>query len=86
MARTSPIKLALAVLVLSSGAAWAQGTGTGPVADQCKSEIAKLCSDKSHGGREVRNCLESKTAELSAGCKQALATTGPGKGMGSGKR
>lgn len=61
------------------------GTGTGPVAAACKAEIAKFCAAKEHGAGEVRKCLEANKAEVSAGCKSALESTGPGKGMGANK-
>lgn len=54
----------------------------GPVATACGQEIASLCADKEHGRGEVRACLEANKDKVSAGCKQALDTTGPGKGMG----
>lgn len=56
--------------------------GAGPVAAQCSDDIAKFCADKSHGGGDVRACLVTKKAEVSAACKAALDTTGPGSGAG----
>ena len=74
---------ALAAAALTTPAlAQGPGTGTGPVATACKAEIAKFCAGKEHGAGDVRKCLEAKKAEVSAGCKTALDTTGPGKGMG----
>jgi hypothetical protein len=72
------------VLAMSSGIAYAQ---TGPVAKSCKSDIAKLCSGKSHDG-EVRICLESNYEKVSPACQKALDTTGGGRGrflFGKGK-
>jgi hypothetical protein len=53
---------------------------TGPVADACKDDIAKYCAGKSHGGGEVRKCLEDNKDKVSAACKTALQTTGGGQG------
>jgi len=70
------------VAVADAAPVLAQGAGQGPVATACKAEIEKLCSGKQHVGGEVRACLEAKKAEVSADCKTALDSTGPGKGQG----
>ena len=67
-------------LLLAGGAALAQ---SGPVATQCKDDIAKLCAGKQHNG-DVRACLEAAKDKVAPACKTALDTTGPGKG-GKGK-
>ncbi|MHB8884921.1 MAG: cysteine rich repeat-containing protein [Methylovirgula sp.] len=67
------------IIVASVASAAAQ---TGPVATACKKDIPKFCAGKSHGQGEVRRCLQSHYAKVSAGCKHALDTTGGGKGMG----
>jgi len=74
-----------AILAASTLPAAAQGAGQGPVATACKADIEKHCAGKPHGGGEVRACLEAKKAEVSAGCKAALDSTGPGKGAGKAK-
>lgn len=75
--------VALATATVAAPAlAQTPGTGTGPVATACQAEIAKHCAGKEHGAGEVRKCLEAKKAEVSAPCKAALDSTGPGKGMG----
>jgi len=56
----------------------------GPVATACKEDIPKFCSGKSHNG-SIRACLEENKDKVSAGCKAALESTGPGKGMGKRK-
>lgn len=61
-----------------------RGPGQGPVVAQCQDDIAKFCAGKAHEG-ETRACLTAKKAELSAACKTALETTGPGKGMAKGQ-
>jgi hypothetical protein len=58
----------------------------GPVAMACKDDIAKYCADKEHGKGEVRACLEAAKDKVTAECKTALDTTGPGKGMGQGPK
>lgn len=65
-----------------TGAALAQGAGQGPVAKACVDDIAKLCAGKEHGGGMVRGCLEANKDKVSAECKAALDSTGPGRGMG----
>lgn len=71
---------ATVALLLSGSAALAQ---SGPVATQCKDDIAKLCAGKQHNG-DVRACLEAAKDKVAPACKTALDTTGPGKG-GKGK-
>jgi hypothetical protein len=72
------------VSVLISLASYAKGDG--PVATVCKTDIEKFCADKPHVAREVRVCLETKKTEVSAECLQILENTGPGTGMGKGKK
>ncbi len=69
-----------AASLIAVTAAYAQGTGTGPVATACKAEITKYCANKGHGDRQTRTCLEANVSKLSADCKTALDTTGGGKG------
>jgi hypothetical protein len=57
----------------------------GPVATACKDDIPKLCAGKEHGQGEVRACIEANKDKVSAACKAALDSTGPGKGMGQGQ-
>ncbi len=70
------------VAAVALGSAFAQlpgrGPGQGPVITQCKDDIAKFCAGKQHDG-EVRACLEAKKAAVTASCKTALDTTGPGR-------
>ncbi|MFA6920432.1 MAG: cysteine rich repeat-containing protein [Gallionella sp.] len=68
------------IILLIEGPAAAQGMGTGPVAKQCASDIQKFCTDKQHGHGEVRACLESQKDKVSPACKEALETTGGGRG------
>lgn len=73
---------ALALGLLAS-AANAQ-PGQGPVAAACQDDMSKFCEGKQHANREMRNCLEANKAKVSATCRTALDSTGPGKGMGKG--
>lgn len=68
------------------GVQMSQAEDLGVVATSCKAEIEKYCADKEHGSGDVRACLNSKKEQLSDACKQALETTGPGKGKGQGKK
>ncbi|OYZ18983.1 MAG: hypothetical protein B7Y39_12790 [Bdellovibrio sp. 28-41-41] len=72
------------VSVFISLASYAKGDG--PVATVCKTDIEKFCADKQHVAREVRTCLETKKTEISKECLQVLENTGPGSGMGKGKK
>ncbi|WP_072392671.1 cysteine rich repeat-containing protein [Hyphomicrobium sp. CS1GBMeth3] len=58
----------------------------GLVATACKDDISKFCAGKEHGRGDVRGCLESNKDKLSAACKTALDNTGPGRGMGAGRK
>lgn len=73
---------AVATITVASSAVAQPAPGTGPVAAACQDDIAKYCSDKSHGNREVRTCLEANKEKVTAACKTALETTGGGRGMG----
>lgn len=77
---TKAILGAVIALLFTGAAAIAQ---SGPVATQCKDDIAKLCAGKQHNG-DVRACLEAAKDKVAPACKTALDTTGPGKG-GKGK-
>lgn len=56
-----------------------QGPGTGPVVAACQSDIEQLCEGKEHGNGAIRACLEANHAKLSAECRNALDSTGPGR-------
>lgn len=78
--------LNLAVIALAAALASPALAQNRPVATACQDDIAKLCAGKSHVNREVRTCLEANKSKVSAACKTALDSTGPGKGMGGGRR
>jgi hypothetical protein len=73
-----PINIAATAVLMFAGpvAAWAQ---QGPVATECKDDIAAFCAGKKHGQGEVRACLEANKDKASAACKTALETTGGGR-------
>ncbi len=77
--RTS-VQLAIVIAATVAMPAFAQGTG--PVATQCAADIQSFCSGKQHGAGQVRACLKSNREKVSADCRQALDTTGPGRGKG----
>lgn len=74
---------AAAATLATAGAGFAQGAGGGqgggPVATACAAEITKYCGTLSHGSGEIRACLEKNKANVSAGCKTALDSTGGGR-------
>ena len=81
MSKTIMTLLAAAGLAAAiGGSAFAQGTGTGPVATVCKKEIARYCATAGHGAAQTRTCLERHRKQLSRACLRALDTTGPGRG------
>jgi hypothetical protein len=55
------------------------GMGHGPVASACAKEIARYCGGMSHGGGQVRACLNTHAQEVSPGCQYALTHTGYGR-------
>jgi hypothetical protein len=75
--------IATAVLLATGSMAPAQ---RGPVAGACAcaNEIEKYCKGLPHVNRAVRNCLEKNRDKASDSCRQALDTTGPGRGCGQG--
>lgn len=85
MSMSRTLITAFAIAAFASSAAAQRGDGSGPVAAACQDEIAKFCSDKSHGNRGVRNCLEENKAKVAEACRTALDTTGRGRGQGKGQ-
>ena len=83
MSNTS-IRRALISAAISLGAITGAVAQQGPVATACAADMEKFCAGKTHVQREMRNCLEANKDKVSANCKTALDTTGPGKGMGKG--
>jgi len=92
MSKTTRVLIAFAAASVVAAAAWAQGPGpgggprgggpgTGPVAANCQTEIEKFCSGLEHGGRAIRDCLEKNRDKAGEACRNALATTGPGRRM-----
>ncbi|MDE1935721.1 cysteine rich repeat-containing protein [Bradyrhizobium sp.] len=55
---------------------------SGPVATQCAKDIETYCAGKGHGSGQTRACLQANRDKVSAECRQALDTTGPGSGRG----
>lgn len=74
------------VAVITTLAATSAFAQDGPVATACKDDIPKYCAGKEHGQGEVRACLVANKDKVSAACKTALDTTGPGQGTGQGKK
>jgi hypothetical protein len=74
--------IAAAALLVTASTAPAQ---YGPVAGACATEIEKYCKGLSHGNRAVRNCLEENKEKASPTCREALDSTGFGRGGGYGR-
>lgn len=72
------------IILLSTGLLVGAGVPaiaqTGPVASQCAVDIQNYCAGKRHQTGSVRACLEASRDKVSAACKEALDTTGPGRG------
>lgn len=54
--------------------------GMGPVAQHCGDDLAQFCPGIEHANRAGRTCLEKNIQKVSAACRNALNTTGGGKG------
>jgi hypothetical protein len=72
-------KMFLGAALVMCAAAPAFGQAA-PVATQCAQDIQTYCAREGHGSRQTRNCLETNRDKVSAECRQALDTTGPGRG------
>lgn len=72
------VSLAALVAVPAMAQRAGRGPGQGPVMTQCKTDIAKYCAGKGHGGA-TRSCLEAKKADVTAACRTALESTGGGR-------
>jgi len=76
--KLSTLAAAAAVMLLSAGVAAAQsGQGQGnpamaAVRQACAADMQKLCPDKT--GPDRRQCMMDHSADLSDGCKSAMAT------------
>jgi hypothetical protein len=76
--------LTLVLFVGLAGAAlraWAGGGGEPPIEafrhhHACRFDIRRFCADVERG-RPTRECLERHEAELTDGCRRALADRGP---------
>lgn len=81
LSRSQTIAASMFTSLLISTGAVAQGS----VATACKDDMPKVCAGKEHVQGEMRSCLEANKDKVSAACKTALESTGPGKGMGTGQ-
>ena len=76
--KLSTLAAAAALVLLSAGVAAAQsGQGQGnpamaAVRQACAADMQKLCPDKT--GPDRRQCMMDHSADLSDGCKSAMAT------------
>ncbi len=72
----------LTTMIIAAAAAFGSlavaAAQSGPVAKNCKEDIPQFCAGLPHDG-SVRHCLESNYDKVSAACKHALDTTGPGR-------
>ena len=63
-----------AILALSSTLAFAADPAAGPrPREACKADVAALCSGVQSGGGRIAGCMKEHTAQLSDGCKAAMA-------------
>ena len=63
-----------AFLALSSTLALAADPAAGPrPREACKADVAALCSGVQSGGGRVASCMKEHSAQLSEGCKSAMA-------------
>ena len=86
------VAVVLAVMVdgaLRPQSLYAQAVSPQAMADAqaaCAGDVQKLCAGVPSGGGRIVACLKQHQAEVSDGCKQAIAKAmrGPGGGAGSG--
>ena len=76
---TAALIAGLATAASAQGWGRGMGMGRGPVGQACSAEISRYCSGMSHGGGQVRGCLQAHVHEVSAGCRSALDNTGYGR-------
>ena len=73
------VSIALAIQVFGCSAAMAETIGYAQAYDRiataCGKDVQKLCSGVQLGQHGVRNCLESKQAQVSGKCKAVMADT-----------
>ncbi len=81
MRKFTLIAAGISIVCMTIPAAAQRGT----VARVCAADIQSYCADKDHGSRQTRTCLESNRDKLTAECRQALDSTGPGSGRGKGR-
>lgn len=63
-----------AILALSSTLAFAADTAAGPrPREACRADVAALCSGIQGGGGRIAGCMKEHAAQLSDGCKAAIA-------------
>jgi hypothetical protein len=67
---SSRLCLLVAIGVFVPALAMAQ---SGPMQGACASDVKTLCGSVEPGGGHIRECMKEHRAELSAGCKEALA-------------
>lgn len=72
--------IVLATCMAALGSIAPLAAQTGPVASQCATDIQNYCTGKQHGSGQVRACLTANRDKVSAACREALDTTGPGRG------
>jgi hypothetical protein len=58
-----------------AGSAFAQpaGGGRGAVREACQSDMQRLCAGVQPGGGALRQCLRQHQADVSDGCRSAIA-------------
>ena len=79
--KLTTMALIAAALLASPPMALAQ---RGPVASACASDIETYCKGLPHANRQVRICLERNKDKVADACRQALDSTGGGRGCGAG--
>lgn len=71
---------------MGQGGGQGRGAGRRRIRTACAEDMTKHCAGKSHRRGEMRGCLAAKKDQVSAGCREALETAGPGMGKGQGGR
>jgi hypothetical protein len=71
LAATVLVPSAMLASAMLASVAFAQGGGS--VRAACQTDIHALCGSVQPGGGRIRDCMRQHRAELSAGCKIAIA-------------